>query len=268
MTPHPAPPARPRCLLASLHDVSPLYEGEADRLRDLLADHVDPARIAMLVIPDHWKQAPIRPGSCFATRLRQWSDQGNEIFLHGWCHVDQTCHRALADRLRAHLLTAREGEFSGIDKAEALRLLRNGRALLEDITGRAVAGFIAPAWLYGSGASEAIAELGFAICEDHFRVWQPGSGRTLARGPVVTWASRSWSRAQSSVGFAALARHALNRSDAVRVALHPGDLTRRELRKSIAATLGHFAQGRTAIRYADLLARQAGPAPAQAWQAT
>jgi hypothetical protein len=31
----------------------------------------------------------------------------------------------------------------------------------------------------------------FALAENHFRVWQPGTGRTLARDPVLTWASRS-----------------------------------------------------------------------------
>src|SRR5947199_3730327 len=51
-----------RLLLASIHDVSPRFEGEVDRLIDLLAPHVG-TKMAMLVVPNHWGDAPIVPGS-------------------------------------------------------------------------------------------------------------------------------------------------------------------------------------------------------------
>ena len=47
-------------LFASIHDVSPRFEGEVDRLLDHLAPHVG-RRLAMLVVPDHWSSAPITP---------------------------------------------------------------------------------------------------------------------------------------------------------------------------------------------------------------
>ncbi len=88
-------------------------------------------------------------------------------------------------------MTAGEGEFAalpprrgaGPDDPRPRR--RRGR------DGRAAAGFIAPAWLYSDGARAALADAGFALAEDHFRVWRPADGAVLARGPVVTWASRS-----------------------------------------------------------------------------
>ena len=63
-------------LFASIHDVSPRFEGEVDQLLDHLAPHVG-RRLAMLVVPDHWSSAPITPP--FARRLRGWADEGIEI---------------------------------------------------------------------------------------------------------------------------------------------------------------------------------------------
>ena len=93
------------------------------------------------------------------------------------------------------------------------------------------------------------------MAEDHLRVWQPASGRVLATGPVITWASRSRPRQLSSRFFAGLARHALHPQQVVRVAVHPGDVTVPALLASIAATFSAFAARRPAGRYADLLTR-------------
>ena len=70
-----SPTPHHRLLLASIHDVSPRFESEVDRLIDLLAPHVG-TRLAMLVVPNHWGDAPIVPGSPFAGRLRSWAEQG------------------------------------------------------------------------------------------------------------------------------------------------------------------------------------------------
>src|SRR5436309_7933921 len=80
-----------RLLLASVHDVSPRFESEIDRLSDLLAPHVG-QHLAMLVVPNHWGDAPIVRGSPFATRLRAWAEAGVEIFLHGYFHRDDSRH--------------------------------------------------------------------------------------------------------------------------------------------------------------------------------
>src|SRR5438270_9047046 len=157
-----------RLLLASIHDVSPRFEGEVDRLIDLLAPHVG-TRLAMLVVPNHWGDAPIIPGSAFATRLRSWADQGVEIFLHGFYHRDDASYEGAADRFRARFMTASEGEFLGLSRADARGRIAAGRALIEDVIGRPIDGFIAPAWLYGVGALEALQDAAVPIAEDHFR---------------------------------------------------------------------------------------------------
>src|SRR6476469_9202264 len=89
---------RSQLLLASIHDVSPRFEGEVDRLLDLLRPYVG-ERLAMLVVPNHWGDAPIVPGSPFAARLRSWADQGVEMLLHGFTHRDEAQYSSAADRV-------------------------------------------------------------------------------------------------------------------------------------------------------------------------
>ena len=235
-------------LFASIHDVSPRFEGQVDRLLDHLAPHVG-RRLAMLVVPDHWSSAPITPA--FAARLRGWADEGIEMFVHGWTHRDDSRHARAAAGFKAKHMTAGEGEFLGLDHADALRRMRRGKALVEDITGRAATGFIAPAWLYSDGARAALADAGFALAEDQARVWQPG-GAVVARGPVITWASRTRMRQWSSLAAAGALRHALQPTRNVRIAVHPGDTTVPALLASITATFAAFARHRPSA-YADLL---------------
>src|SRR3982751_1816424 len=101
-----SPTRRHRLLLASIHDVSPRFESEVDRLLDLLSPYVG-ERLAMLVVPHHWGDAPIRAGSSSATRLRCCAEQGIEIFLHGYFHRDDARHERAGERLRARFMTAR-----------------------------------------------------------------------------------------------------------------------------------------------------------------
>jgi hypothetical protein len=240
----------PRKLIASIHDVSPRFESEIDRLLDLLRPHVG-SKLALLVVPNHWNEAPIVGGSPFASRLRGWADEGMEIFLHGYFHRDDCIHRSVSDRFRARLMTASEGEFLGLSREAAAELIHSGRALIEDVTGSPVAGFVAPAWLYGRGALEALARCGIRIAESHWNVWSPLTGARLAFGPVITWASRTRARAISSVAAAAALRRAPMR--VLRVGVHPPDVAKPALLRSIERTLSIGSHSREVTSYSDLL---------------
>lgn len=239
-------------LLVSIHDVGPRFEGEVDRLSELISRILGAERYSMLVVPDHWGLAPLSAAPAFCNRLRQWSDVGIEMFVHGWFHRDTVVHSGL-DRFRAGTMTAGEGEFMGLGREEAARRMADGKALIEDIIGREVAGFVAPAWLYGRGSREALQESGFRIAEDHMRVWNPSTGVTLARGPVITWASRTRARQLSSIAFSSAARLALRVLPTVRIAVHPGDTTVPALMNSIERTLSVFAATRRAGVYRELV---------------
>ena len=240
-----------RTLLASIHDVSPRFEREVEQLVDLLHPHVGD-RIAMLVVPNHWGDAPIVCGSPFASRLRSWAERGFEMFLHGYYHRDESRHESRSDKARARLMTAGEGEFLGLSQADASARIAQGTALIEDVIGRPIAGFVAPAWLYGEGALDALAGARIPIAEDHLRVWSPATRKQLATGPVITWASRTRIRLASSLAAAAALRHTPMRT--LRVGVHPPDIRHPVLIRSITSTLQTASKRRTAARYADLLA--------------
>lgn len=239
-------------LLVSIHDVSPRFERQVDALAERLAGHLGGPNFAMLVIPDHWRGAPIAGNAAFQTRLRGWADMGIEMFLHGWSHKDETPATQGMAGFKGKHMTAGEGEFLNLPYAEAIARMAEGKALLEDVLGRSVAGFIAPAWLYGEGALAAARDSGFALAEDHMKVWRPETDEVVAKGPVITWASRSKNRIRSSLFAAGLGRMALPITRTIRVAVHPGDTTVPALLGSIDATLAKFTRSHAPARYAAL----------------
>lgn len=243
-----------RRLLVSIHDVSPKHEGRIDRLRDMIAAAGIGERYAMLVVPDFWGEWPLEHHPAFRARLRGWADTGVEMFLHGWFHRDLSAHSSGADAFKARFLTASEGEFLGLDRKAATERLLRGRALLEDVLGRPVDRFVAPAWLYSDDAKAALADLGFRIAEDHFRVWDPLAKRQLARGPVISYATRTRARLASSLAFSRVATMALRPLRDVRVALHPHDVDAPSLLREIPRALAAFGRTHRPARYDELLA--------------
>lgn len=240
-------------LLLSIHDVGPRFESEVDRLHDLLGTYASADRIALLVVPNHWDKAPLIPGSPFAARLRGWADQGAEIFVHGFYHLDRSPHQGALTQFKARHMTAGEGEFLGLDQAAALERMHTGRSLIEDIIGRPATGFIAPAWLYGPGALAAAAECGFALAEDHMKVWNPVTAEVLCKGPVLTWASRSRARIASSLLAAWALPPLLGRLPVARLGVHPGDIHVPALVASIKRSVTRLMRTHRAGRYTDLL---------------
>lgn len=77
--------------------------------------------------------------------------------------------------------------------------------------------------------------------------------RGTSTAPVITWASRSTARTASSLASAALARQVLHPLLTVRVAVHPGDVTKDSVLSSIETTLRCFAKSRQARSYQSLL---------------
>jgi predicted deacetylase len=235
-------------LLVSIHDVSPKFTCAIDRLVALVESHLGESRFAMLVVPDHWGEAPIARDAGFQRRLREWASAGVEMFVHGWSHRDPA-----PSGFGAKYMTEGEGEFSALEYGEALRRMIEGRAIVEDAIGGPAAGFVAPAWLYSSGAREALVEAGFALAEDHLRVWHPPSGRVLCRGPVITWATRTPVRKASSLLAAAVLRRMLGPLPAIRLAVHPADTRHPATLASIDKTLRILARRRRPAHYSELM---------------
>lgn len=243
-----------RRLLLSVHDASPAHAPRLPKLIALIERHAGPSMYAMLVTPNFHGDWPLAAHPAFRSWLREKAASGVEIFLHGLRHLDDSAHQGRLARWKAEAMTAGEGEFLGLDRQEAARRMSDGRAELEDIIGRPVAGFIAPAWLYGRGAMEAVADEGFALAEDHLRVWRPIDGQTVSRGPVITYATRTAARQASSLLVSRLATVGLAWMQDLRLAVHPHDADCEPVMHEIDRALAVHAVQRQPARYADLAA--------------
>jgi predicted deacetylase len=243
-----------RQVLVCVHDVTPRHTERLREIDDFLDRHGVSARYSMLVVPDFWREWPLQQHAEFGTWLRGLAERGVEMLLHGFYHRDETPHRGALARWKATTMTASEGEFLGLERDEALRRIADGRAVVEDVLGSPVTGFVAPAWLYSDGTRAALRELGFREAEDHLRVWNPQTGRVLVRGPVLGYASRDAQRIASSLAWSTVATRLLRPVPVTRFAIHPHDFDVGLLRREIDRALGSMLSWREPVLYRELSA--------------
>lgn len=241
-----------RKLLLSIHDVAPSHAGRLERLFALADKHAGFGGYALLIVPDFHHLGRIDSDPAFAALIRRMVEAGAEPFLHGYHHLDTSQHVDGAAKMRARYMTAGEGEFLGLDRAGALQRLRDGRKLVEDVIGRSVSGFIAPAWLYSDAARAAVAEEGFALAEDHWSVWRPVDGAVLTKGPVVTYATRTPMRLASSLLWSRISGPVLSHQRVLRIGLHPHDVDSPAILAEIDRLLSRVLRYRQIGRYAEL----------------
>jgi predicted deacetylase len=242
-----------RKVVISIHDVTPRH---FDRVRQIVAllDELGLAsRFSMLVVPDFWNDWPLAEHPDFCSWLKQQSESGVEMILHGFTHLDETDHTNLDSGWKAKHLTAGEGEFSGLGFEEAMQKLQDGETVLEKTCHIQAQGFCAPAWLYSEGALLALKTKGYAFAEDHMKVWSPLSGAETAKGPVVSYASRSRSRILSSLLWSRIADWLLKPLPITRIAIHPHDFDIPVLEREITRMLRSQLKARTPVYYRDLV---------------
>jgi uncharacterized protein len=210
-----------RSLVVSLHDVSPLtYEIHDRILADLGSLGIN--RTSLLIIPNHHGHAPIGQDSDFQRWIRQRIDAGHEPVLHGLIHLRQRRRNEhLLDRFVTRIYTADEGEFFDLDLDAARTRLRDGLDSLRFL-GREIPGFIAPAWLLGSQAQQAVVAAGFR--------YTALVGRVRGYAPQRVWTSRSlvWStrkpwRIAVSLAWNQTLFDRTRQNELLRISLHPPD---------------------------------------------
>jgi hypothetical protein len=167
----------------------------------------------------------------------------------------------LKARLLARWATDREGEFLRLEAEAAEAKLTRGREVLAEALAVEPKGFVAPAWMLGEAARQAVVEAGFSYTEDHLYLDDLERGRRHT-SPVISWASRSWARRMGSLGWARVVTPILERTALARVAVHPGDLGFTRLVASIRWTLGRLlAAGFRPVSYSEFL--EGGPREAR-----
>ena len=243
-------------LIVSIHDLSTVTRGAVERMLEDLANVGVPVT-SLLVIPDHHHKGRIDADPAFCAMLRGAVARGNEAVLHGYYHLRPAREgEGMATRLITRSYTAGEGEFYDLDRTEALGLLRKGKEALGNC-GVPFTGFIAPAWLLGEEAEEAVFAEGFCYTT---RVDSVIDCRETSRYParsMVYSVRTAWRRGVSLLWNEALF-HRLKNAPLLRIGLHPPDWEHEAIRRHALARVGRAARERRVTTYGRWVAEQGG----------
>ena len=246
---------RRRAMVVSLHDVSPRTRAVfTAMLEDLAAWGV--GRTSLLVIPDHHHRGHMLADAGFCRWLEKLARQGHEAVVHGYYHQRPTqAGETWWQRGMTRLYTQGEGEFYDLPKHEAAARLAAAREEFGQLDARAPTGFIAPAWLLGAEAAEAVREAGYRYTTyltgmHDFRAGQAG-GFVPARSLVYSCRNR-WRRTASLLWNAGLARR-LRGQPLLRLSLHPPDYQHANIWRQVRRLVSEALQERESMTYQDYL---------------
>jgi len=261
-----------RFVCVVLHDVAASTRSACVRTLAAVAEVAD-VPVTLLAVPRYH-------GETSTPELVDWLDarsrHGDELALHGWSHRDEAQATGAVDRLRRNVYTRGEGEFWSLSEHEATRRIEAGRAWFRE-HGWPLAGFVAPAWLLGPGAWQALATQRFEYTATlRELVHLPGRGRVKSQS-VVYSTSTAWRR-QSSLLWNAAVALLERRNPVLRLELHPRDADFADIRRSWQNVLRRALRDRRAVTVTDFMRhdRAAAPtrvptasvAPTTQWQST
>lgn len=242
-----------KALVVSIHDVSPVTRVRTEQiLADLKATGLN--RASLLVVPDHHHRGLVSEDSTFARWLESACAQGHEAVLHGYFHLreNKTADGPLK-RLITRSYTAGEGEFFDLGKAAARRLLDRGRAAVEDC-GVKVSGFIAPAWLLGAEAEQAVREAGFEYTTRIATVSDFETG-IAHRSRSQVWSVRAGWRRTCSLAWNGFLFDQTIETPLTRIGIHPPDWDHPAIREQILRLVGKALAARKPMTYEGWLSR-------------
>jgi predicted deacetylase len=241
-------------LVVSIHDVSPLtWERTVEILEDLRGCGV--TAVSLLVIPDHHGKGRISASEGFGEWLAARVAGGDEAVLHGYFHVRaRGAADGLGKRLVTESYTAGEGEFFDLDYDAAKERLRNGRRELASC-GVGAAGFIAPAWLLGRQAEEAVRDEGFEYTTRISVLRDFRSGRDYSSRSLV-WSVRAGWRRVCSLAWNRVLAGAVKGAPLCRIGIHPPDWEHRAVRGQILELTRAMLAGRQAMTYQEWVTLQ------------
>lgn len=238
-------------LVVSIHDVSPVTLG---RTREILADLAVAGveRTSLLVIPDHHRRGLISKDAGFAGWLREACGAGHEVVLHGYFHLREARpDDGWKAKWTTGFYTAGEGEFFDLSGEEAVGRIAEGLAAL-GACGVKPAGFIAPAWLLGAEAEQAVRRAGFSYTTRIGGVIDFGSGLTH-RSRSLVWSVRAGWRRVVSLGWNAGLMRREAENALLRIGIHPPDWEHPEIRRQVLAFVRDAVRVREAMTYEDWL---------------
>ena len=232
-----------------LHDVAGSTLAACDRLIEAVAA-VAPLPLTLLAVPRHHGRPP-------SPALEQWLEaghaRGDELALHGWTHLDEGEPHGPLDRLRRRVYTRGEGEFWALDRDEATARLAAGRAWFAR-HGWPLHGFVAPAWLLGDEAREAVRAQGFEYTSTLRHIELLPGGERITSQSLVYSTSSAWRR-QASIAWARAVSASQASNPVLRLELHPRDADAPGVRRSWQRVLEAALRRRSACTVEALTRR-------------
>ena len=252
MQPYDAPRcAKPqRWLCVSLHDVAPATWTACQRVLSAVRE-VAEIPLTLLVVPAYHGQCSAQPA--FEQSMSAQLVAGHELALHGYFHLDPQTPADFIDWVRRRIYTAGEGEFCSLSEEEARERLTLGARWFA-ANGWSLSGFVAPAWLLGSGAWK-------ALCTQKNQLQYTSTltklialpeGRAIS-APCLTYSVRNaWRRPTSIVWNTVLSR-ITDGAPVLRLGLHPNDAESASVRRSWQHLLESALTTRTAVTKAEFM---------------
>lgn len=238
----------PRALCVSIHDVAPSTWPQCERLLRAIRSEAD-IPVSLLVVPAYHRH-PARVGTRFEHTLEYRMARGDELVLHGYTHLDEAPQaRGWRDRFTRQVYTRREGEFYALDRAEARRRLELGWNWFAQ-RGWPLEGFVAPAWLMGEGAWQALDDFPFAYTTTLRRFYLLREETVLPSQSLVYTVGSGWRRHMSR-GWNALLSRALRDNPLLRIGLHPADAGHPDIVRHFRRMIEMALQTRTAMTKAE-----------------
>ena len=238
-----------RWMCVSLHDVAPATWTDCQHVIDAVRE-VAPVPLTLLVVPAYHGACSAQPD--FERAMSAQLEAGHELALHGYFHVDPSVPSDVADWFRRRIYTAGEGEFCALSEAEANERLTLGARWFA-ANHWPLAGFVAPAWLLGSGAWRALAaraDLQYTSTLTQF-VLLPEARAIDA--PCLTYSVRSAWRRPTSIVWNTLLATARASAPVLRLGLHPRDAESKSVRQSWQGLLERALRDRNAVTKAEFV---------------
>jgi predicted deacetylase len=233
-----------------VHDVADRTLPLCRRLVDEI-HAVAPVPLTLLAVPRYHGEAP-------TPALEDWLDaraaDGHELALHGYSHRDDRPARGLRDYFVRRIYTRGEGEFLDLGIGEARWRLHRGMRWFER-RGWPLDGFVAPAWLLGRPAWQALRTLpGLRYTATLRHVHALAAGRHLTAQSLVYSTDSAWRRTASRAWVAVQSRLQADRP-LLRLELHPRDVCDRAIRRSWQSVLERAVARRSAMTMASFVTR-------------
>src|SRR5881398_2798407 len=241
-------------VVVSVHDVAPRTQQITSTIISELGAHG--VRVcSVLVVPDYHHEGPFAKHREFVTWLRALEADGHEVVIHGYFHERPAqTKETLRDKFVTRFYTQNEGEFYDLGYEEALRRITTARDEFRAV-GLKPRGFIAPAWLLGNEAEQAVRDAQLDYTTRLRTVCDLRSGSIFPARTLVYSVHNSWRRTFSRSWNAALFRY-LKTKSLLRISIHPPDNSQPAIWKQILGFIEATKNVRTATTYQDWIAEQ------------